>query len=126
MKLYTIVLGIFMALGVQPMLAQNLEHRETIRKTLEMEPGTSQLEVWNLNGSVSVTGYDGSEIRIEVEKVIRAENQDQLETGKGEIGFEAISEILLTTIMGTTVIHELIGPVAAKYSLVKAGEVNSS
>ncbi len=37
--------------------------------------------------------------------------------------FSEISEILLTTIMGATVIHELIGPVIAKHSLYKAGEL---
>jgi len=40
--------------------------------------------------------------------------------------FNDISEILLTTIMGTMVIHELIGPIAAKLSLMKAGEIESS
>jgi len=38
-------------------------------------------------------------------------------------GFKEISEILLTTIMGATIIHELIGPIAAKHSLTKAGEI---
>ncbi len=37
--------------------------------------------------------------------------------------FVDIAEILLTTIMGTTIIYELIGPVVAKYSLRKAGEI---
>ncbi len=37
--------------------------------------------------------------------------------------FTDIAEILLTTIMGTTIIYELIGPVVAKYSLKKAGEI---
>lgn len=37
--------------------------------------------------------------------------------------FKEISEILLTVIMGATIIHELIGPIAAKYSLMKAGEI---
>ena len=39
--------------------------------------------------------------------------------------FKEISEILLATIMGTTIIHELIGPIAAKYSLIKAGEIKT-
>ncbi len=37
--------------------------------------------------------------------------------------FIEIAEVLLTTIMGTTIIYELIGPVVAKYSLKKAGEI---
>ncbi len=39
-------------------------------------------------------------------------------------GFEEISELLLTIIMGATVINEIIGPVIAKYSLEKSGEIN--
>jgi hypothetical protein len=39
--------------------------------------------------------------------------------------FKEISEILLTTIMGATIIHELIGPVSAKSALKKAGEIKT-
>lgn len=39
--------------------------------------------------------------------------------------FKEISEILLTTIMGATIIHELIGPVSAKSALMKAGEIKT-
>lgn len=39
--------------------------------------------------------------------------------------FKEISEILLTTIMGTTIIHELFGPISAKSSLIKAGEIKT-
>lgn len=37
--------------------------------------------------------------------------------------FREISEMLLTIIMGATIINELIGPIAAKYSLKKSGEI---
>ena len=39
--------------------------------------------------------------------------------------FSAFSGILLTTIMGATVVHEIIGPIAAKYFLSKAGEIEN-
>jgi Kef-type K+ transport system membrane component KefB len=39
---------------------------------------------------------------------------------------EPISEILLTTIMGAMVIHEFIGPLTARRSLIKAGETNQT
>ena len=44
----------------------------------------------------------------------------------GAPGFEDTSELLLTSITGATVIHELIGPLAAKYSLTKAGEIKTN
>jgi Kef-type K+ transport system membrane component KefB len=37
-----------------------------------------------------------------------------------------ISGILLSTIMGATIVHELIGPIAAKYSLIKSGEIKNT
>lgn len=37
--------------------------------------------------------------------------------------FSAISELLLSIVMGAMVVHELLGPVVAKYSLQKAGEI---
>ncbi|MBL6448261.1 cation:proton antiporter [Fulvivirga sp. 29W222] len=40
--------------------------------------------------------------------------------------FKDISEILLTTIMGTTIIYEFIGPISVKYSLMKAGEIKKN
>lgn len=40
--------------------------------------------------------------------------------------FKEISEILLTTIMGAIIIHELIGPVITKNSLKKAGELKKN
>ena len=38
-------------------------------------------------------------------------------------GFKEISEIILATIMGATIINELIGPITAKYSLFNSGEI---
>ncbi len=37
--------------------------------------------------------------------------------------FDAFSELLLTVVMGATVIHEVVGPLLAEHSLRKAGEI---
>jgi len=37
--------------------------------------------------------------------------------------FDAISDVLITVIIGATIIHELIGPVLSKMALKKAGEI---
>jgi len=39
--------------------------------------------------------------------------------------FDAISDVIISVIIGATVIHELIGPVVSKYALRKAGEISS-
>ncbi len=40
--------------------------------------------------------------------------------------FKPFSELLLTTIMGATIINELIGPIMAKHSLKRAGEIREN
>lgn len=40
--------------------------------------------------------------------------------------FDAISDLIITIIIGATIIHELIGPVLAKIALKKAGEINNN
>ena len=37
--------------------------------------------------------------------------------------FGDVADLLLTTTMGATIVHELIGPIGAKYSLIKSGEI---
>lgn len=37
--------------------------------------------------------------------------------------FDFISDIIINVIIGTTIIHEILGPVIAKYTLQKAGEI---
>jgi len=39
--------------------------------------------------------------------------------------FDTISDVIITIIIGATIIHELIGPVLAKMALKKAGEINN-
>jgi len=40
--------------------------------------------------------------------------------------FDEISDIIISIIIGATIIHELIGPIAAKKALTKAGEIKNS
>jgi len=40
--------------------------------------------------------------------------------------FDSISDVIITIIIGATVIHELVGPALAKVALKKAGEINNN
>ncbi|WP_273565621.1 hypothetical protein [Maribacter halichondriae] len=50
--------------------AQKKEFKEVIKKELSYQSGDTDhmLEVQNLNGSITVEGYDGSVVLVEVEK----------------------------------------------------------
>ncbi len=87
-----IVLGAF--LGVQVARAQKKEFNETINKelTFQSESKDRMLEVQNLNGSISVEGYDGQVVVLEVEKTIKASSSADLELGKKEIGIKVLQQ----------------------------------
>ena len=44
---------------------------------------------------------------------------------KQNAAFDSISDIIISVIVGATIIHEIIGPVLSKIMLKKAGEINN-
>lgn len=60
---------------------------ETISRelTFEKKDPSNTLMVMNINGSVSIQGYTGDKIVVEVKKTIRAKTDSRLEEGKQEI-----------------------------------------
>ncbi len=80
--------------GIQHTKAQKKEFKEVIKKTLSYEntSNDNMLEIQNLNGSITVEGYDGAVVLVEVEKTISASGTDDLELGKREIGIKVFRE----------------------------------
>src|SRR5437867_2270559 len=64
-----------------------LRESETIRRTLEFssDGGTKTLELDNIQGSIRVTGYNGSNVEMVTEKGIRAESDERLQAAKKEV-----------------------------------------
>ncbi len=84
-------LMIFAILGLTACTAgaetYSVREQETIKRTLEFSSGsgTKTLEVDNVQGSIRVTGYDGRNVEMTVNKTIRAESQEKLQTAKQEV-----------------------------------------
>ncbi|MFD2588611.1 DUF4097 family beta strand repeat-containing protein [Croceitalea marina] len=85
MKTVKTIMLVFGFLCCQLMTAQ--KSTETIKEELSFSSNSSDnmLVVQNVNGPISVEGYDGTSVKIEVEKTISARNQDSLEEGKQDI-----------------------------------------
>ncbi|MGB3586607.1 MAG: DUF4097 family beta strand repeat-containing protein [Tunicatimonas sp.] len=68
-----------------------LSHQETITRSLKFSENSTDNELWlkNIQGNVTVIGYEGETVEISVEKTIEARTQDRLQQG--------IDEIQLTT-----------------------------
>jgi len=71
--------------------AQNHEATEKISKefTINANAGRNVLALYNIDGAVTVQGYDGNKVVIEATKIIRADDQQTMELGKKEaqLGF---------------------------------------
>lgn len=79
---------------VQCAKAQKKTFNNIIKKELSYPDtdGGQMLEVQNLNGSILVEGYDGNRVLLEVEKIITASSNTDLELGKKEIGVKVLQE----------------------------------
>lgn len=79
----------FLALAVLllPALAITAQEKDTIRKTLNFPAGSTErwLEVDNINGSISVAGYEGSEVQLVVHRTISARTPGKIEEAKQAI-----------------------------------------
>jgi DUF4097 and DUF4098 domain-containing protein YvlB len=62
-------------------------HTEKINKTLSFGKvsETNTVIIANINGSVRVEGYEGTEVKVEIDKSINAKTADRLEKGKQQI-----------------------------------------
>ena len=67
---------------------------EEIRKTLEFPAGGAahQLVIDNLNGSISVTGYDGKDVQVSARRVNWGDSRDRLAEGKKKITLDISRE----------------------------------
>ncbi|QHT67448.1 hypothetical protein GXP67_12820 [Rhodocytophaga rosea] len=81
MKLICLVLAFFRQLAI----AQ--EDKENIVKELSFPrlSEASVLYVENINGSVSVEGYNGDKVMVEVEKTLKASTNEDLQKAKNEV-----------------------------------------
>ena len=68
------------------------EYREVITKTLRFKNSSSEnlLMVANITGKIDVEGYSGDEVRMEVTKVVTANNDLELQRGVKETNFRII------------------------------------
>ncbi len=94
MKKVTVCAVLAASFTLQCARAQKKEFKEVIKKELSYQSASNDvmLEVQNLNGSISVEGYNGETVLMEVEKTIRARSADDLELGKKEIGINVLNE----------------------------------
>jgi len=62
-----------------------LQEKETIRKTFNLTAANKVLDVDNIFGSIEVTGGQGDQVQLVVDKTISAESKDRMEAAKKEV-----------------------------------------
>ncbi len=87
MRKYLLLLSLIGFLSICQAAKDPEKRTEKISKTLKFssQTGNNLLILKNVNGSVSIEGYDGQEIIIEAEKTIQAKNTSNLHKGWNEL-----------------------------------------
>jgi hypothetical protein len=62
-----------------------VQEKETIRKTFSLTAASKVLDVDNIFGSIEVTGGQGDQVQLVVNKTISAESKDKMEAAKKEV-----------------------------------------
>lgn len=72
----------------------DVEKKEEIRQTLKFSSptGSKQVEVDNVNGSITVTGYDGQDVQLVANKTIQARSQEKIQEAQERVRLEIIEE----------------------------------
>lgn len=93
MKQLIFMASLSMLMALPGLNAQKKEYREVIKKEIAFSNQTDHaLVVKNVFGDVEVEGYNGNQILVEVEKIISAREQADLDLGKQELKLSIIEE----------------------------------
>ncbi|HEY7404129.1 MAG TPA: hypothetical protein VIB39_11450 [Candidatus Angelobacter sp.] len=65
--------------------SMRLQEKETIRKSFNLTGASKILEVDNIFGSIEVTGGQGDQVQLVVNKTIDAESKDRMDAAKKEV-----------------------------------------
>lgn len=86
------LIGLLVLSSSGQLWAQKSEFKEKISKefALTTDAGRNTLALYNIDGAVSVQGYAGNKVVIEVTKTIRADDAQTLEVGKKEAQLDFI------------------------------------
>jgi hypothetical protein len=69
-----------------------LQEQETIRKTFNLTAANKVLDVDNIFGSIEVTGGQGDQVQLVVNKTISAESKDRMDAAKKEVTLDIIDQ----------------------------------
>lgn len=97
--LIPVLAGLVLACAQTPATAQ--EFKEHVRKEFTVSKASGGLlAIYNINGFIKVEGYAGDKVILEVDKVITAKNNQDLEIGKKEfqLGFDQKGDSIIAYI----------------------------
>src|SRR3954468_23631705 len=72
--------------------SMRLEEKETIRKTFNLTGAHKILDIDNIFGSIEVTGGQGDQVQLVVNKTISAESKDRMDAAKKEVTLDITSQ----------------------------------
>lgn len=94
MKLLYTSIAATLLLANHATMAMGVEHKETIEKTMRFQDKSADrtVVVDNVFGSITVTGYDGDDVRVVVHKTIRARSDKKIQEAQEEVRLDITEE----------------------------------
>ena len=94
MKILLTTITLLLTINCQAGHHWKFQEHEVIQTSYQFKHVSSDntLFVHNINGSIEVQGYDGDEIRVDIDKTLMAKTQEKLQLAKKETWFKVINE----------------------------------
>jgi len=92
MKQSNLFLALALLCALPNVTAQEKRFKETIKKEVKINPEEGEFIVKNVFGSITIEGYSGSSVMLEVERTITADSNQDLEKGKEELQFKVVTD----------------------------------
>jgi hypothetical protein len=96
-SLIPVLTGLGLCLAQISVHAQDYKEHVSKQFTLQGAASGTTLAIYNIFGSITVQGYSGNQVSIEVDETIRGKNSGDVETGKKEVklGFDQKADSII-------------------------------
>lgn len=99
-ELVTLLMGLGMICAIPKANAREFKEHISKEFILSKDAAGSTLFIYNISGFIKVEGYSGNKVLLEMDKIITADDEKTLETGKKEfrLAFDQKSDSIIAYI----------------------------
>ncbi|WP_432326391.1 hypothetical protein ACRQ5D_20245 [Mucilaginibacter sp. P25] len=97
-SLLPVLAGLGLCLAQISAHAQDYKEHISKQFTLQGAASGTTLAIYNIWGSITVQGYSGNQVSIEVDETIRGKSAGDVETGKKKLNWDLIKRLIVLSL----------------------------